>query len=55
MMKNILLSAILSLATFTGINAQEWSKVLSNADGLPGFAMGDINYYGYYSFVSPWI
>lgn len=52
MMKNILLSAILSLATFTGINAQEWSKVLSNADGLPGFAMGDINYDGYYSFVS---
>ena len=55
MMKNILLSAILSLATFTGINAQEWSKVLSNADGLPGFAMGDINYDGYYSFVSPLI
>ena len=55
MIKNILLSAILSLATFTGINAQEWSKVLSNADGLPGFAMGDINYDGYYSFVSPLI
>lgn len=52
MMKNILLSAILSLATFTGINAQEWSKVLSNADGLPGLAMGDVDYDGYYSFVS---
>ena len=52
MMKNILISAILSLATFTGINAQEWSKVLSNADGLPGLAMGDVDYDGYYSFVS---
>lgn len=51
-MKKILLSAILFLATFTGINAQEWSKVLTNADGLPGIALGDVDYDGFYEFTS---
>ena len=51
-MKKILLSAILFLATFTGINAQEWSKVLTNIDGLPGIAMGDVDYDGFYEFSS---
>ena len=54
-MKKYLFSLLLVFYTVSGVNAQEWSKVLTNADGLPGFAMGDINYDGYYSFVSPLI
>lgn len=51
-MKKILLSAILFLATFTGINAQEWSKVLTDIDGLPGIAMGEADYDRLYEFSS---
>ncbi len=51
-MKKILLSAILFLSAFTCINAQEWSKVLTSADGLPGIATGDISYDGFYEFSS---
>lgn len=51
-MKRYLFSLILVLSTVLFANAQNWSKVLSVADGLPGYEMGDADYDGYYSFAS---
>ena len=51
-MKKYLLSLVFVLSAVLGVNAQNWSKVLSGADGLPGYEMGDVDYDGYYSFAS---
>lgn len=51
-MKRFLLSAILLLAIFAGVRAQEWSKVLTNVNGLPGIALDDVSYDGFYEFTS---
>lgn len=51
-MKKYLFSLLLTLCTISGMNAQEWSKVLTNVDGLPGIAVGEVSYEGFYEFTS---
>ncbi len=51
-MKKYLFFLLLTLCTIPGMNAQEWSKVLTNIDGLPGFAVGEVEYEGFYEFSS---
>ena len=51
-MKRFLLSVIVLLTAFAGVNGQEWSTTLRTSDGLPGIEM---DYYGtsYYQYTSP--
>lgn len=51
-MKRYLFSLLLVLCTISGIDAQSWSKVLNNVDGLPGIAVGEVDYEGFYEFTS---
>ena len=51
-MKRYLYSLLFVLCTISGVNAQSWSKVLSNVDELPGVAVGEVSYDGFYEFTS---
>ena len=51
-MKNILLTALLLLAAFSGIHAQNWSTTIRQSDGLPGTEEADLGRL-YYLYKSP--
>lgn len=51
-MKRFLQAVFLSLAFVVSANAQDWSMTLSSVDGLPGVAVGEVSYEGFYEFSS---